>query len=187
MLVGGINGSPNSMGNTGALIARVLEGARSVGAETVTFNLGEMEVKGCRACLACKDDKPCVIDDDMQRFYEQAEAIGAVVLGSPIYFDHITAQIKAFLDRLFPYRTSDGRNLYPKGVRAVVAITYEAAGPEAYDAVLDWMEKRLRGYFEMEVVGHLKKSGCPIDGTVSPDEHLTARAFDLGRRLVTQT
>ena len=50
---------------------------------------------------ATKDDRGCVINDDMQKLYGAIEHADALVLGSPIYMGQMSAQAKIFTDRLF--------------------------------------------------------------------------------------
>ena len=88
MLIAGINGSPNVQGNTGTLIGRVLAGAAEGGAETMGFNLGAMKLNPCRACMACKDNKRCVNQDDMGDFYARAAEIDRLVIGTQAPFFH---------------------------------------------------------------------------------------------------
>jgi multimeric flavodoxin WrbA len=39
----------------------------------------------------------------MQEIYADMESSDAYVFASPVYFDHVTAQFKLFVDRIFPY------------------------------------------------------------------------------------
>ena len=48
------NGSPHTQGNTSAIIAAILEGARSKGAQTTEVRLHDIDLKGCCGCLSCR-------------------------------------------------------------------------------------------------------------------------------------
>jgi multimeric flavodoxin WrbA len=93
-------GSPKVDGNTAKLVNAILEGAAENGAETVTYNLASLDIKGCDACHRCQETGCCVIDDDMQELYRQIEEADAVVLGSPVYMWQMTAQTKLLIDRM---------------------------------------------------------------------------------------
>ena len=115
----GINGSPRSDGNTRKFVQAVLAGATSAGAETALFQLGEMKISPCVACMKCRKTARCAIKDDMQQIYAAIEAAKdpkALVLGTPIYFDHISAQMKAWIDRLFCWvYTERGQKMLSRG------------------------------------------------------------------------
>ena len=123
----GINGSGRSGGNTSVLVRAVLDGAREAGAQTEFFELAESNIAGCKACDACRTEKAahrCVVKDDMQTFYDLAAQADVWVLGSPIYLDHITAQLMAFIQRTYCYISPTREYLWPrKNVRAALAFT----------------------------------------------------------------
>ena len=95
----GIAGSPRRGGNTDLLLAEVMRGAASRGAEVKTIILNDLEVSPCQHCDACLEAGRCRINDDMQMVYRELEAAARVVLASPIQFMGITAQMKAMIDR----------------------------------------------------------------------------------------
>ncbi len=181
----GINGSGRSEGNTAMLVGAVLEGAAAGGAETDILNLATMNLYGCIGCQICNRVGFCAVNDDMQRFYDRAADTDVLVLGTPIYLDHVTAQMKAFLDRLYCYIGPDMENSYPnKAAKAVVCITYGASGEHAYDSVLDWLKGRLHGYWGIECVGGLTVAGCSSREPMDGDHPAVSRARELGRSLI---
>ena len=103
MKVVGFNGSPRANGNTEILIQEALQGAADKGAETRIYTLDKLKIGGCKACYACKNDRRCIQQDDMQKLYDEIESADAIVFGSPIYMGHITGQSKIFMDRLYNY------------------------------------------------------------------------------------
>jgi len=184
MRIVAVNGSGRVNGNTAALLNALLAGAREAGAETTLLQLGEMTVAPCDSCRTCKQNQTCVIRDDMDRFYELAPEADVVAIGSPIYLDHVTAQTKAFIDRLYCYLGPNLENYYPnRKARAVVAITYGAGDEHAYDYVLDWLKARLKGYFGIETVASLAVHSTVYDPPIGPDHSVVQRARELGRRL----
>ena len=95
----GIAGSPRRGGNTDLLLAEVMKGAASRGAEVVTIVLNDLDITPCQHCDACLKKGQCRIKDDMQMVYRQLEQADCVVLASPIHFMAVTAQMKAMIDR----------------------------------------------------------------------------------------
>jgi len=99
MKVLGIAGSPRRGGNTDLLLAEVMRGAASKGAEVKTIILNELTIAPCQHCDACLKAGKCKIQDDMQMVYRELEDADRIVLASPIHFMGVTAQMKAMIDR----------------------------------------------------------------------------------------
>ena len=99
MKVLGIAGSPRRGGNTDLLLAEVMRGAASRGAEVKTIILNDLKITPCQHCDACLEAGRCQVEDDMQMVYRELEAADRIVLASPIQFMGVTAQMKAMIDR----------------------------------------------------------------------------------------
>jgi multimeric flavodoxin WrbA len=95
----GIAGSPRRGGNTDLLLAEVMKGAASQGAEVRTIILNDLKITPCQHCGACLETGRCKVKDDMQRVYDELERADRIVLASPIQFMGVTAQAKAMIDR----------------------------------------------------------------------------------------
>ena len=99
MKVLGIAGSPRRGGNTDTLLAEVMRGAASRGAEVKTIAINKLDIAPCQHCDACLKDGECAIKDDMQDIYKEVEQADVIILASPIQFMGVTAPMKAFIDR----------------------------------------------------------------------------------------
>ena len=98
-----IFGSPRKDGNTASLLKPFMEELKDLGADLMYVDVYEMDIAGCRACLACQDNKGkicCAIPDDMQRIYPLAAAADLIVFAAPIYIWSAPAPVKAVIDRL---------------------------------------------------------------------------------------
>jgi len=95
----GIAGSPRRGGNTDLLLAEVMRGAASRGAEVKTIVLDGLLISPCKHCDACLEAGNCKIKDDMQMIYDELEQADRIVLASPIQFMGVTAEAKAMIDR----------------------------------------------------------------------------------------
>jgi multimeric flavodoxin WrbA len=95
----GIAGSPRRGGNTDLLLAEVLKGAESKGAEVKTIVLNDLDITPCQHCDACFEAGVCRIKDDMHMVYKELEQADRIVLASPVHFLGVTAQTKAMIDR----------------------------------------------------------------------------------------
>ncbi len=134
MLVIAVNGSPRKKRNTATLLAKTLEGAASVGAETELFHLYDMDYKGCVSCFACKTRGGksygrCAVKDGLTPLLEKVDKASVIVLGSPLYLGIVTGEMRSFLERLlYPYFTyTDPRgSLFPRKVRTAFIYTMGA-------------------------------------------------------------
>ena len=99
MLVVGMVASPRKGMNTDTLVDKVLEGARSIGANTEKIYLNDLDVKPCQACAKYPAPKFCWYDDGMAKIYNAIENADVLVIGSPAYYDSIGAQLKLVIDR----------------------------------------------------------------------------------------
>ncbi|MBR1550340.1 MAG: flavodoxin family protein [Bacteroidales bacterium] len=104
-----IDGGPRKTFNTAAMLQKVAEGAASVdGVEVETVRLYGLDYKGCMSCMACKVKgralQVCKFRDALTPVLEAIAEADGLVLGSPNYFGEVTAQMRAFLERLaFPW------------------------------------------------------------------------------------
>jgi multimeric flavodoxin WrbA len=98
-------GSPRKKGSTAILAAEAAWGLNEHGVETETVFLNDMKIRGCQACYWCKknDVADCAVKDDMQKLHPLMKECDGMIVASPIYFGGITAQAKAWLDRMFPF------------------------------------------------------------------------------------
>jgi len=176
----GIVAGPRCSGNTAALVEEVLRGAGDAGRETGLLCLGKLAIG---PLVESSGGEPFGVtgpEDDMLGIFRSLEGMGAFVFGSPIYYDHISARTKTFIDRLIYY--NDKKDRFPGGIPAVLAITYEWNKATAYDDVMDWMVERFEHYFKMEVVGKLVAEGTSRT-PVSDRPELLEKAYEAGRLL----
>jgi multimeric flavodoxin WrbA len=99
MYVLAINGS-HRKGNTEAMLKKILDGAASKGARVELVNLREKNVEACKACMGCENTGTCRIQDDFPLIFEKLARADALVLGSPNYFNNVSALTKGFIDRM---------------------------------------------------------------------------------------
>jgi multimeric flavodoxin WrbA len=113
-------GSARKQGNTAKMLHQVIEGAKSVGAETEFVNLFDLNYKDCISCYACKlkNSKSfghCIVNDELKPLLERIEQSDVIVLGSPIYYGNLSGQMRSFTDRLlFQYLDYGGTGTGPK-------------------------------------------------------------------------
>ena len=95
-----ISGSPRKTSNTDYLLKAMLA---ITGGQFV--KLTNYRIEPCKSCWACQKLGSCTIDDDMNNvLMPMLFDIDAIVLGSPVYFNNVSAQLKAFMDRTWCIR-----------------------------------------------------------------------------------
>ncbi len=100
MKIVAVLGSPHGMkGNTGRLLAPLVNAARAAGAQVRTFDLADLRVLPCRGCDCCHRTGRCCQDDDFELIQAEIEASDGLVLATPNYISSVSAQLKALLDR----------------------------------------------------------------------------------------
>jgi multimeric flavodoxin WrbA len=106
-------GSPRKKGSTSILAGEAARALNEKGIATETVFLNDLTMKGCQACYWCKknDVAECAVKDDMQKIHRLMQESDGIIIATPVYFSGVTAQTKAWLDRMFPYI---GMNLNPK-------------------------------------------------------------------------
>jgi hypothetical protein len=95
----GIVASPRKGMNTDTLVTKVLEGAKSVGAQTEKIYLNDLEIKPCQACAKYPAPEFCFYKDGMQKIYAALETVDVLVIGTPAYYESVSAQLKLLIDR----------------------------------------------------------------------------------------
>lgn len=102
-----IIGSPQKRNsNTAALVEDFVEeiSLNGVDAEHQMVTLGQKKVEPCIGCWNCTRRKPCPFGSDALRELKEAMInCDLLILGSPVYTNQVSAQMKAFFDRLFTW------------------------------------------------------------------------------------
>ena len=106
MKVIAINGSPRKTWNTAKMLESALDGAKEAGAEIKLVNLIDLKFKGCTSCFGCKrlggpSYGKCAMRDDLTQVLNDVWDADVLIIGSPVYFGNVTADLRAFLERLW--------------------------------------------------------------------------------------
>jgi multimeric flavodoxin WrbA len=94
-----IVGSPRKKGNTEFLARHALKAIEEEGLETELIRLANLDIKPCTACMVCKKEESCPIDDDFWPIYTKMKQADAIILATPVHFGSATPQIKALMER----------------------------------------------------------------------------------------
>ena len=179
MKVVAFNGSPRKDGNTSILIKHVFNKLEKQDIETEMVQLSEKELRGCIACYNCienKDQHCAVINDAANEYIEKMLAADGIILGSPVYFNDVTPEMKALIDRTGFVSRANGR-MFKNKVGAAVAAVRRAGAVHTLDTMDHFF---LSG--EMIIVG--RGIGFGMDkGEVEKDEEGIHLVQSLGQRM----
>ena len=183
MRVLGIAGSPRRGGNTDLLLAEVMKGAASQGAEVKTIVLNDLDIAPCQHCDACLKKGNCRIDDDMQILYPKLRQADAVVIASPIYWFTVSAQTKLFMDRWYALGGPQEEYAAFSGKRIGIVLSYADLDPFVSGAVnaLRTFQDAFN-YVGAEIVGMIYGSASEA-GEIQNNQDLMDKAYELGRQL----
>lgn len=95
-----INGSPHrAAGNTSIMIGMISAVLSRDGIEVEEVFVADKNIEYCIGCGVCLEKKKCWRHDDHESITGKLLAADGIILGSPVYFMHVTAQMKTFIDR----------------------------------------------------------------------------------------
>lgn len=180
----GIVGSPRKKGNTDILVSQILDGLKSKEVETEKVYLGDLKIEPCNSCYQCMAEPAgkCVLKDDMSAsLYDKVEKADVLVLGSPIYFYGPTAQLKAFIDRLFAFIEPDFSVPKLKGKKVLLATPYGEPNPSASIALIHIVDKACQ-FTGMQLLGAVQAPGAMEKGDVNKQKAILDTAFALGQQ-----
>jgi len=174
------NGSPRKNGNTSILIGYILKELEKEGIRTEIVQVGGHPVHGCTACMKCFENKDghCAIDKDIvNTCIDKMVAADGIILGSPVYFTDVTAEMKALIDRAGFVSMANG-GLYKRKAGTAVTAVRRAGGFRTLDSLLHFL-----------LAGGMTIPGFPVLGVgreigdVLKDEEGIARAVDAGKNM----
>jgi multimeric flavodoxin WrbA len=185
-----LNGSPVPGSSVDRLLAAVGEGAESAGGSCRHVRCNDLMVVPCQACGPEPTTGYCIFHDDMDRVYAALEQAHAIAVGSPVYFDGVSAQLKLVIDRCncvtpLVRLPGGGHDFRPRWARTRRGIFVTACGTKhPYELA----ERSVRGFLKW--VGArweetlLWRHDDNDAGSVVNEAGLLARAHAVGRRLI---
>ena len=175
-----INGSPRRNGNTSILTRHIMEELEKVGITTEEVNLGGRVARGCTACMKCREnqDGHCEFNDDIINscIDKMADADG-IILGSPVYFLDVTAEMKGLIDRAGLVAMVN-RDLFQRKVGVAVTVMRRAGATTALNTMYNFMV-----YSGMIIPGKPVIGVGNEIGAVYKDEEGIRRAHDTGKNM----
>ncbi|MEW5993987.1 MAG: flavodoxin family protein [Candidatus Zixiibacteriota bacterium] len=191
-----VSGSPVEDSSTDILLHRAadalvreVEGAIEVA--TTFISLNERQIIPCQSCGEAPTPKWCFYDDDLTDVLSLLAECDCLLIGSPIYFDSVSAQLKLLIDRCNCFRPADFANADPnhdfiKLIKRQRPGAMVLVGGE--DGWFEGARRAVAGFFKwVEVTNEglliYQSKGFGRKGTVRNDESALAQADELGRKL----
>jgi len=185
-----LNGSPVRGSSVDLLLGAVSAGAEEAGGRTLRFDCNELTVKPCQACGPEPTPGYCIFHDDMDPIYAALESAHAIAVGSPVYFDGVSAQLKLVMDRCncvtpLVHAPAGGWAFRAKWARTRRGVFVTACGERQR---WDMAERSVRGFLKWvgarweETLAYAHEDND--SGSVARHPELLARGRALGRRLI---
>jgi multimeric flavodoxin WrbA len=173
------NGSPRKGGNTNTLIGYLLREIEKEGIETELVQLSAKAIHGCIACYKCFQnmDQRCAVNNDAANEYiEKMTSAQGIVLGSPSYFQDVTAEMKALIDRAGFVGLANGR-MYKNKVGASLSCFRRSGGMHTIETMNHF-------FFSNELIIAGRAMGVAREkGEVEKDEEGVQVAKSLGQKI----
>jgi len=178
MKIVAIVGSPRIDGNTSYLVDQALEEAATCGIEAERILLIQHRVNPCLGHENCASFSTCKQDDDAPWILDKFSSADGVILGSPVYYYNMSAQLKAFVDRNYFFYTHGIR------LRALCAGLIVVGGGGGTDHAARALKRFLEPSADIpkdRIITVMGYAGKP--GDVKNNRALVEEARILGRRL----
>ncbi len=175
----GIVGSPRKGGNTEILMKHTLEAIAKEGLDTEIISLADLDIRPCNACMVCKKEERCPIDDDLFPIYTKMKEAEAIILATPVYFGSATATIKALMDRAGYLAYNNGR-VFDGKVGGPLVVARRAGQNFTLAQLMYWFH--IQGFF-MPGSTYWNIAFGKDKGDVLNDEEGFTTAWNFGKKI----
>ena len=166
-----VNGSPHkAIGNTSLMLRMIANSLSQEGVELEEIFLSDHKIEYCVGCAFCLENKKCWRRDDHAGITDKLMAADGIILASPVYFMHVTAQMKTFIDRSLSFGHKP-RSAWKPGLAVCVS------GGLSDTDTARYLEKVLRPFGAFSI-GNLTAIATGPGGFLGK-ETVEARAADL--------
>lgn len=180
MKVVAFNGSPRQNGNTSDAIKLVLGELENSGIKTEIVQVGGILKQGCTACQGCyrsKTHRCAITSDPLNEWIEKITLADGIILGSPVYFNDVTTEMKAFIDRV-GYVARANERMYNRKVGAAVVALRRNGAVHALDSMYHFLLNN-----QMYIVGGSNNVLANKSGEVVKDEEGVRNMQTLGKNM----
>ncbi|MCB2193084.1 MAG: NAD(P)H-dependent oxidoreductase [Deltaproteobacteria bacterium] len=170
-----LNGSPHgAIGNTAQMIEMLRPTLEAEGLALEVIGLQDKDIDYCTGCALCLEKGKCWIPDDHRGLVKKLLDADGIILAAPVYFLHVPAQMKTFIDRSLSWGHKP-RDTYKPGLAISVAAAFQEV------EVAHYLAHILHVYGAFSVGEFTAMATSP--GGFLGRETVEARAQDLARDL----
>lgn len=187
MQVVGIVGSPRKRMNTDTIVQTILDGCQESGVTVAKIYLNDLDIQPCQSCKI-QDGSGCIYEDDMEQVYEILETADGLVLGTPVYYNTVSSQMKLVIDRSYCLARAvispTGQSVYESAVRKkkkgiVVSVGGSGKNPECVLPVFRiWAPE-----VNLEIVDSVLATRAQLGKDPMESAELLKEAFSKGEEL----
>jgi multimeric flavodoxin WrbA len=170
-------GSPRRHGNSAALTGAALEELERRGCRCTRIVLAELRINPCDGHSNCGELAQCPHDDDMAEVLDSVYAADGLILATPVYYENVSSQMKAFIDRNATRYYHDV-SLTPK-IAGLIAVAGESGLDDTLAALRRFMA--LSGAEQTRILSLSGYASKP--GDAAGDTRLMSEARELGRSM----
>ncbi|MFC1916751.1 flavodoxin family protein [Chloroflexota bacterium] len=174
----GVVGSPRKKGNTEILTQHTLEAIAEERLDTELVRLSEFDIRPCNACMVCRDEERCPIDDDLFPLYAKLKEAEAIILASPVYIGTATGLLKVFMERAG--YIAHHRRAFAGKVGGPLVVARRAGQNYAFAQIMYWFH--ILGFF-MPGSTYWNIAFGREKGEVSGDEEGLRTAWNFGKNI----
>ncbi len=185
--------SPRAKGNSDFMVHNFVQGVRSSGGDVEIIFMREHTFQPCTVCHACFDDpnSRCILDkkDDTAKIFDKIQTAPLVFIAAPIFFYHLPAQFKAFIDRAQCYWAKREKllkagkftpNTNPKPALAGL-VAARTRGDKLFEGSILTLQYFL-DMFDIKLQETCQMSGYDRPDDLAADGVACSRLFELGAK-----
>ncbi len=187
--------SPRAGGNSDTMAHAIAEGVHHAGGQAQLWYLREYKILPCTGCGYCfqNSQHSCILEhkDDAELLFSLFEGAGPVVLTAPIFFYHVPAQLKSFIDRGQKYwarqqvhmASSEQQEVLPRSQSLTVAlVAARARGDNLFTGTLASL-KLFAHLFQRDMGEASLWKGYDEPQDFAQDAKAYATLHDLGKHI----
>jgi multimeric flavodoxin WrbA len=187
MQVTGIVASPRKQMNTDTIVQRILNGCEDSGVSVAKIYLNDLDIQPCQSCRI-QDGSGCIYQDGMEQIYEIFEKADGIVLGTPVYYNTVSSQMKLMIDRSYCLARAvilpSGERTYETAVRKkkkgiVVSVGGSGSNPECVLPVFQIWSAEVN----LEIVDSVLVTSAQLGKPPMESAELLKEAFSKGEKL----
>lgn len=170
-----LSSSPRRGGNSDRLCDEFMRGAAESGNQVEKIFLRDKNIHPCLGCDVCSTTgQPCPQRDDMAEIIGKMLAADVIVMGTPVYFYAMSAQMKMLIDRCCgPYKEMKNKAFY-----------FIATAAEEDEAIMHRIVAGFMGFLDClespAVCGTLFCGGVWHKGEIAGNSKLN-EAYEMGK------